>query len=73
MYSGKTGFIRAKEVIFRQSGCIRAKVMNSGEVVVFGKKMDLYVQNGCIQEKVVVFEQSGCIRAKVTVFGQKWL
>ena len=59
--------------VFGQGGCIREKWLYSGKVVVFGKKMDLYVQNGSNQEKVVVFEQSDCIRAKVTVFGQKWL
>ena len=43
--------IRAKVVVFVQSGCIRAKV------VLFG-------QSGCIQAKVVLFGQSGCIKAR---------
>ena len=50
-YSGKSGCIREKVVVFGQSGCIRAR---SGciraKVVVFG-------QSGCIQAKVVVFVQ----------------
>ena len=79
-YSGKSGCIREKVVVFGQSGCIRAR---SGciraKVVVFG-------QSGCIQSKVVVFVQkwffsgkSCCIRAKwfslekVNLFGKKWL
>ena len=53
-------------VVFGQSGCIRAKWLYSGKVVVFG-------ENNSIQEKVVVFGQSGCIGAKVVLFGQKWL
>ena len=67
LYSGKICRIRAKVVVFRQSGCNRAKSLlfgqkwlYSGRVVVFGQKM-------------VVFRQSGCIRAKMVVFGQKWL
>ena len=79
-YSGKSGCIREKVVVFGQSGCIRAR---SGciraKVVVFG-------QSGCIQSKVDVFVQrwffsgkSCCIRAKwfslekVNLFGKKWL
>ena len=59
MYSGKI-------VVFWQSGCIRAKVVLFGKVVVFEQKL-LY------SDKVVVFGQSGCIFAKVVLFGLKWL
>ena len=49
-------------VVFRQSGCIRAKV------VVFGKSCFTRVK--CLYSgKVDVLEQSGYIREKVVVFG----
>ena len=67
-------------VVFRQSGCIRTKV------VVFGKKwfysgksgcirvkVDVVVQRCCNQAKVVVFGKSRCIWAKVFLLGQEWL
>ena len=38
LYSGKNGSIRAKVVVFAQVGCIRAKSLHSGKVVVFGHK-----------------------------------
>ena len=57
-------------VEFGQNGCIRANLLYSGKVDVFG-------QDGYLCAKVVVFGQkwlylgkSGCIRAKVAVFGQ---
>ena len=50
-YSGKSGCIRAKVVLFGQSYLIRGKRLNSGK-------------SGCIRAKVVAFVQSGCIRAK---------
>ena len=53
LYSGKSGFND-------QTGCIRAKVVVSGNVVIFGQKW-LYSGKG------------GCIRVKVVVFGQKLL
>ena len=50
LYSGKSGCIRAKMVVFGQGGCIRAKWL-------YLKK------SGCVRVKEVVFGQSGCIRA----------
>ena len=43
--------------MFGQSGCVRAKLLYSGRVVVFRKSF-------CIREKVVVIGQSGYFRAK---------
>ena len=57
IYSGKSGFIWAKVVVFEHGGCIWAKLNEFG-------------QSGCIRAKV---GQSGCIRAEVVVFGEKWL
>ena len=66
IYSGKSGFIRAKVVIFEHGGCMWAKLNEFG-------------QSGCIRAKVVVFGQkwlysgrSGCIRGKVVVIARKW-
>ena len=62
MYSGKSGCIREKAVVFGQSSCsILAKM------VVFGEKWLYLSKNGCIWRK------SGCIRAKVVVFGRMLL
>ena len=62
-YSGKDNYIRAKVVVFGQTGCIQAKLV-------------VFVQSGCDPAKVVVFVQkwlylckSGCIKSKVVVFG----
>ena len=52
-------------VVFRQSGCIGAKVVLVGRVVAFG--------GGCINAKVVVIGKNGVNREKVVVIGQKWL
>ena len=49
-----------------ESGCIWARWLSSGKVVVFGKKW-LYSGKG------VVFRQSCCVREKFVVIGQKWL
>ena len=54
-----------------KSGCMRAKSLYSGKVVVFGRKFLYLAISGCIRAKVVVFGESGCIWAKVVVFGQK--
>ena len=54
-------------VVFRQSGCIRAKV------VAFGQKWLFSGKSGCIRIKDVVFGQSGCIRVKLVFFVQKGL
>ena len=57
-----------------KSGCIRAKWLYLGKMVVFGQGSCIG-QNGCIGEKwlhlgkVVVFGQSGCIPRRVVVFG----
>ena len=48
LYLGKSGCIRAKVLVFVQSGCIRAKWLYSDK-------------SGCIREKKVVFVQSDCI------------
>ena len=37
-YSGASGSIRVKEVAFGQEGCIRAKWLYSGKMVVSGQK-----------------------------------
>ena len=55
---GISDFTWEKIVVFVQSGCVRAKVVVSG-------------QNWLYSGKVVVFEQSRCILAKPVVFGQK--
>ena len=49
LFSGKSGCIRAKVVVFVQRGCFRTKW--------------LYSESGCIPAKVVVLGQSDCIRA----------
>ena len=49
-----------------KSGCIRAKVVLSEKLVVFG-------QCGCIRARWMYLVKSGCIRGKVDVFMQKWL
>ena len=52
-------------VVFGKRGCIRAKWLYSGKVVVFG-------QSGCTRETAVVFEQSGCIRVKWLYSVKSW-
>ena len=65
--------------MFGQSGCIRAKVVVFGKVVVLGQnwfnsgEVDDFGQGGGIWAKVNVFGQSGFIWSKVVVLGQKWL
>ena len=51
LYSGKSCCIRAKVVVFGQSGCIQ-------ESCCIGTKVIVIVQSGSIREKVVVFGQS---------------
>ena len=71
-------------VVFGQCGCIRARLLLSGKVVVIrakvvvvGQKWLYSAKRDCIQIKLFVFGQcvvigqSGCIRAKVVAFGQK--
>ena len=56
-YSGKSGYIRGKVVVFGQIGCIRQKWLQSGKT-------------GSIREKVVLFGQEWLYSGKVVVFGQ---
>ena len=57
-------------VVFLNIGCIRAKLLYSGKVIVIEQKCLCSGKNGCIRDKwlffdkVVVFEQSGCIRVQ---------
>ena len=73
LYSEKSGCIRAKQVVFVQSGCYWEKV------VVFGQKWLYWKKSGSIRAKLVVFGQSGllrindCFRAKVVVFRQRFI
>ena len=57
-YLGKSGCIRAKVVVFRNSGCFRAKwlkpdknVLYSGKVVVIGEKWLYSGKSDCIGAK----------------------
>ena len=83
---GQSGYFQAKEVVFVQSGCIRAKIGCSlASVVVFGQGSYVrasWLYSGkcaCIGAKVDIFGQKFCIRAKellfgkLVVFGQNWL
>ena len=80
LYSGKSGCIRAKLVVFRQKwfcldnvvvfekmALVGQKWLYSGKVVVIGQNCFIFCA------KVVVFGQHGFIRAKVVVIWQKWL
>ena len=64
LYSGKTScfgvkvVVYSKVVVFRQCGCIRAKVFCNRA-------------KGFLSGKVVVFLQGGCYQAKVVVSRQK--
>ena len=61
---GQRGFIRAKVVVFLESGCI-------GDKWLYLVKMAVFPQSVCIRSKVFVFLQSGCIWEGAVVFGQK--
>ena len=69
----ESGCIRSKwlssgiAVVFRQGGCIWAKV------VVFGQKWLFSLKSRCIRANWLYSVKRGCIRAKMVVFGQKWL
>ena len=73
LYSGKSGCIRAKKVLFGPGFCILA------EVVVFGQNWLYSSNSGCIKAKVIVFGQKWLYSGKVVIFGQsdciraKWL
>ena len=66
LYSGTSGCIRAKVVDFGKMLLYSCNVSVSGKVVVFRQK-------SCICANVVLIGQSCGIWAKVVVFGQKWL
>ena len=72
LYLGISGGIRAKVVVFGQSGCIWAKV------AVFRQKWLYLGKSGFIRVKVVVIGQSSCIwqnllsLGKAVVFRKKW-
>ena len=51
-------------VVFRQSGCIRTKV------VVFGQKWFYLGKSGCICAKLLYSSKRCCNRAKMVVFVQ---
>ena len=63
MCSGKSDRIRAMWFYSGKSGCIRAKAVLFRKVVLFGQKWLYSGKSGSIRAKVVVFGQSGCIRA----------
>ena len=85
-YSGKSGCIREKVVVFGQmwlysgkkwlysgkSGCIRAKWLYSGKSGCIRAKVVLFRQKLLYSGKMVFFRESESIREKVVVFGQKW-
>ena len=52
-----------------KSGCIQAKVVILGKVVVFGQKWMYSGKSGCFREKVFVFGQKCLYSGKVVVFG----
>ena len=52
LYSGKSGCIWKKK-------CIRAKVVVFGQSGFIGAKVVVFGQSGCIREKVVVLGKSG--------------
>ena len=75
LYSGRSGSIREKVVVFRKKCCIRAfcmyshkivlfaqKSLNSGKVVVFGPKFFFSGKSGCIRD-------NGCIRSTLLSSG----
>ena len=49
-------------VVIEQIGCVRAKWVYSGKLVVFGQKWLYSRKRGCIREKVDVFGKIGYIR-----------
>ena len=62
-------------VVFEQIGCIRAKWLYWGKVVVFGKKLLYSGKSGCIREnwlylvkKWLYLCKSGCICTRLILF-----
>ena len=66
LYSCKIGCSSGK------SGCIGAKLLYSGKVVVFGQSSCIR-ENGCVREKFFYSRECSCIWANVVVVGQKLL
>ena len=66
-------------VVIGQVGCIRAKWLYSGKMVIFSQKWLSSFKTCCIwanwlySGNVLVFGHGGCFWAKVVVFGQIWL
>ena len=69
-YSGRSGSIRAKLMLFGQSCCISATVVLFAKKWLYSGKSSSIRAISCIWEKIVVFGQGGCMLEKVFVFGQ---
>ena len=79
LFSGKSGVIRAKVVVFRQKNVVFGQeLLYSGKLVVFGKVV-VFGQKCLYSGKSCCIRESGIIPVKVVVFGQsgriwaKWL
>ena len=60
LFSGKSYCNREKVVVFGRFGCIPAKWLCSGKVVVFGQKVVVFGQKVVVfGQKVVVFRRIG--------------
>ena len=77
LYSGKSGCIRVRVVVFgkkwlysSKSGCNRAKLLFWGKRGCFRVKVVVFGQKRVYTSRVVVCEQSGSIRAKSVLFEQ---
>ena len=57
-------------VVLGQSRCMRAKVVEVGQTVVFGQKWLYSCKSGCIRADLLSYFISGCLRAKDDVFVQ---
>ena len=71
MYWGKSGYSRAKVVVFEQICCNWAKWVVFGQKFLYSGKSScnreswLYsVKIGCISANMIIFGQGGCIRKK---------
>ena len=78
MYSGKSGYIRGKFVVFGQIGGIWAKVVVFRKTWLYSSKscclranVDILGQGDIIHSEVVVFGQIELYSDKMVVFGQK--
>ena len=63
LYSGKSGCIRAKVVVLKQSGSNQAKMLYSSRVVVFGQKKLYSGKSVCIWAKWLYSGKSGFMHA----------